>query len=128
MLEQLNVDIQRKIQSFEIPSDQKIQSVQVVANKKPNVKLPKFSLLIFSGEIDEWLNFKQIFVTTIHNKPSTSGIQKLQYLKFSRLKWYSETYQGFPSYWGKLPASLRNFDQSFKQQERVSILIVYSAI
>ncbi|UYV69731.1 hypothetical protein LAZ67_7000518 [Cordylochernes scorpioides] len=48
-----------------------------------NVKLPKFNLPVFSGEISQWLSFKDLFLITIDKNTTLSEIQKLQYLHSS---------------------------------------------
>lgn len=35
-----------------------------------NLKIPKFELPVFYGDINEWLSFKEIFVSSIHNNGS----------------------------------------------------------
>ncbi|GFU60121.1 integrase catalytic domain-containing protein [Trichonephila clavipes] len=48
---------------------------------KQTVNLLKFDLPNFSGALEDWISFKQIFVTTIHENSELSDLQKLQYLK-----------------------------------------------
>lgn len=48
-----------------------------------NIKLPKLSLPIFSGNIIDWITFKDLFNASVNNNPSLSNAQKLQYLKSS---------------------------------------------
>lgn len=107
LLEQLGEDLQCRIQSFHVISDN-IHSVLVVVDNKPNVKLPKFNLLTFNGVISKWLNFKQIFETTIPNNRSLSGTQKLQYLHSvvsadaTRLKGFPLTEENYLQAWETL--------------------------
>ena len=45
------------------------------------IKLPTLSLPTFSGTIDEWLTFSDLFKAAVSENPKLSGAQKLQYLK-----------------------------------------------
>jgi len=47
--------------------------------KKPNIKLPEFTLKKFDGKIESWPNFRDYFDTLI-NKADLSGIEKFYYL------------------------------------------------
>ncbi|GFY29732.1 DUF1758 domain-containing protein [Trichonephila clavipes] len=45
------------------------------------IKLPTLSLPTFSGVIDEWLTFSDLFQAAVTNNQNLTGAQKLQYLK-----------------------------------------------
>ena len=45
------------------------------------VKLPPLKIPIFNGDKTEWLNFRDLFTSSIHNNRGLSNSQKLQYLK-----------------------------------------------
>lgn len=45
------------------------------------VKLPETSLPSFSGEYEDWLSFKDEFISLIHQQDDLTNVQKLQYLK-----------------------------------------------
>ncbi|GFS58781.1 DUF1758 domain-containing protein [Trichonephila clavipes] len=45
------------------------------------IKLSTLSLPTFSGVIDEWLTFSDLFQATVTNNQNLTGAQKLQYLK-----------------------------------------------
>ncbi|GFW59533.1 DUF1758 domain-containing protein [Trichonephila clavipes] len=45
------------------------------------IKLPTLSLPTFSGVIDEWLTFSDLFQAAVTNHQNLTGAQKLQYLK-----------------------------------------------
>lgn len=47
------------------------------------VKLPQLSLPNFSGHIEQWLNFRDMFGSLIHSNDELSPVQKFQYLKSS---------------------------------------------
>ncbi|XP_050516607.1 uncharacterized protein LOC126891473 [Diabrotica virgifera virgifera] len=46
-----------------------------------NILLPKLRLACFDGEYDTWLNFKQNFISTIHQNTTLSNNQKYNFLK-----------------------------------------------
>lgn len=45
------------------------------------VKLPKISVPTFSGKYSEWVSFRDLFTSLIHNHPKLDAVQKLYYLK-----------------------------------------------
>ncbi|CAG7696131.1 unnamed protein product, partial [Allacma fusca] len=51
--------------------------------KVQDVRLPKLDLPTFSGSIQDWMSFHDLFSATIHNNHSLMPAQKLQYLKLS---------------------------------------------
>lgn len=46
-----------------------------------NIKLPKISIPIFSGNYSEWTTFKDLYLSLIHNNSSLDSVQKMHYLK-----------------------------------------------
>ncbi|GFS37775.1 uncharacterized protein TNIN_365601 [Trichonephila inaurata madagascariensis] len=46
-----------------------------------NFRLPKLNIPVFSGKFEDWINFKDLFVTAVHSQTSLGKIQKFQYLK-----------------------------------------------
>lgn len=56
-------------------------SVVQVPPLHPAIKLPEVKIQTFSGKIEEWQPFCQLFNTLITDNPSLSDIQKLIYLK-----------------------------------------------
>ncbi|XP_071576231.1 uncharacterized protein [Temnothorax nylanderi] len=44
------------------------------------MKLPRINLPEFSGKYDDWIPFKNIFTTMIHEHPTLPKVQKMQYL------------------------------------------------
>ncbi|UYV83392.1 hypothetical protein LAZ67_23000860 [Cordylochernes scorpioides] len=44
-----------------------------------NLELPKFQMPTFSGDISDWLSFKEIFIRSIDQNPTLGNFQKLQY-------------------------------------------------
>ncbi|UYV79195.1 hypothetical protein LAZ67_17001458 [Cordylochernes scorpioides] len=59
------------------------QPVKLEQSVISNVKFPKFNLPVFSGEMSQWLSFKDLFLVTIDKNKTLSEIQKLQYLHYS---------------------------------------------
>lgn len=51
--------------------------------KMHHVKLPQLKLPTFSGEVDQWLNFYDVFNSVVHSNSDLPDIQKFQYLKTS---------------------------------------------
>ncbi|XP_052759046.1 uncharacterized protein LOC128202504 [Galleria mellonella] len=58
-------------------------SEQNNSNKDPNcnLKLPKISISPFSGKYSEWISFRDLFVSLVHNNKHLDDVQKLHYLK-----------------------------------------------
>ncbi|XP_055604663.1 uncharacterized protein LOC129752900 [Uranotaenia lowii] len=48
-----------------------------------HVRLPDVKLPVFSGSIDSWLNFHDLFVSLVHSSHELSNIQKFYYLRSS---------------------------------------------
>nr|XP_034830105.1 uncharacterized protein LOC117987255 [Maniola hyperantus] len=46
-----------------------------------NVKLPKITIPIFSGDYTSWTSFKDLFISVVHKNESLDNVQKLHYLK-----------------------------------------------
>ncbi|GFT81907.1 uncharacterized protein TNCV_3908821 [Trichonephila clavipes] len=46
-----------------------------------NFRLPKLSIPQFNGHFKDWINFKDLFVSTVHSQVSISNAEKFQYLK-----------------------------------------------
>ncbi|XP_055935737.1 uncharacterized protein LOC129965665 [Argiope bruennichi] len=45
-----------------------------------NFKLPRLNIPSFNGKYTDWLNFKDLYLATVHNNHSLANIQKFQYL------------------------------------------------
>ena len=54
-----------------------------ISSRKSSLKLPKISLLTFSGKYNEWIPFHDLFKSTVDSNRSLSNFQKLHYLKNS---------------------------------------------
>uniref|UniRef100_A0A1B0D820 Uncharacterized protein n=1 Tax=Phlebotomus papatasi TaxID=29031 RepID=A0A1B0D820_PHLPP len=71
-LRQLLVDIQ---------DDEELENNSTEWNRSNNLpKLPPVQLMKFSGNDEDWQSFIELFTSVIHNNPSLSGVQKMQYL------------------------------------------------
>ncbi|XP_062710724.1 uncharacterized protein LOC115256684 [Aedes albopictus] len=51
-----------------------------VPNHEPQVKLPQLNIPVFRGERKAWNSFKDLFVSTIHNREDLKPSVKMQYL------------------------------------------------
>jgi len=45
------------------------------------LRLPKLELFFFDGDLQQWISFRDLFVTAVHNNQSLSKSQKFTYLK-----------------------------------------------
>ncbi|UYV61591.1 hypothetical protein LAZ67_1005452 [Cordylochernes scorpioides] len=61
-----------------------------------NIKLPQFDLPIYDGDMGNWINFKELFLTTIDAHPGLTNIQKLQYLNSAVKGEAARLIRGFP--------------------------------
>ncbi|GFU09351.1 uncharacterized protein NPIL_296251 [Nephila pilipes] len=81
----LKLKLQNKLHAFnvsnpitvEAQNSSVVQSVQSISN----FQLPKLNIPVFSGKFEDWMNFKDLFVSTVHSQTSMSNSQKFQYLK-----------------------------------------------
>ena len=46
-----------------------------------NFKLPKLNIQPFNGDYKDWLSFKDLYVSLVHNNVNLSNVQKYQYLR-----------------------------------------------
>jgi len=51
------------------------------AAKTSDVKLPRLDLPTFDGKYEDWISFKDLFHSSVHNQLFLSDAQRLQYLK-----------------------------------------------
>ena len=51
------------------------------SSNRHKLKLPQASLPSFTGKMEEWLSFKDSFLTIIHERDDITNCEKLQYLK-----------------------------------------------
>ena len=79
-IDKLWVMVKRKTAELS-PELQTSVQTKIEANVTETMRLPKLNLPTFSGNIHEWLSFKDIFRSSIHKNSALSASQKLSYLK-----------------------------------------------
>ncbi|GFX81279.1 DUF1758 domain-containing protein [Trichonephila clavipes] len=62
-------------------SGQNISIAIPTEQSNANFRLPKLNVPVFTVKFEDWINFKDLFVTAVHSETSLSNIQKFQYLK-----------------------------------------------
>ena len=79
IIDSLWLDVSRKNSKINLnESSQDSSSLKI---QVPEVKLPKLNLPTFSGNLEEWLSFFDLFQASVHQNSILSACQKLQYLK-----------------------------------------------
>ncbi|XP_062541340.1 uncharacterized protein LOC134209371 [Armigeres subalbatus] len=48
-----------------------------------NVRLPEIKIPVFCGKIDDWVSFRDLFVSLIHSNQQLTAVQKMHYLRAS---------------------------------------------
>lgn len=61
--------------------DQSRRSDTTLHATADHVRLPQIKLQTFSGDIDEWLSFRDLFTSLIHWKTDLPAVEKFHYLK-----------------------------------------------
>ncbi|UYV69790.1 hypothetical protein LAZ67_7000738, partial [Cordylochernes scorpioides] len=90
-----------KIGSLRVKIENERKLKDKLADIKPNgsqanIKLPQFDLPIYDGDMGTWINFKELFLTTIDAHPVLTNIQKLQYLNSAVKGEAARLIRGFP--------------------------------
>ncbi|UYV68107.1 hypothetical protein LAZ67_5003081 [Cordylochernes scorpioides] len=90
-----------KIGSLRVKIENERKLKDKLADIKPNgsqanIKLPQFDLPIYNGDMGNWINFKELFLTTIDAHPGLTNIQKLQYLNSAVKGEAARLIRGFP--------------------------------
>ncbi|UYV70987.1 hypothetical protein LAZ67_8001338 [Cordylochernes scorpioides] len=90
-----------KIGSLRVKIENERKLKDKLADIKPNgsqanIKLPQFDLPIYDGDRGKWINFKELFLTTIDAHPGLTNIQKLQYLNSAVKGEAARLIRGFP--------------------------------
>lgn len=83
-IDKLWVSVKRKTAELK-PVSQISVSAKTEGTVSETIRLPKLNLPSFSGNLHEWLSFRDIFRSSIHNNSALSASQKLSYLKLSLL-------------------------------------------
>ena len=80
---QYKTELQTILESFEVKEESQIEYPKHVTSSGKNcqVKLPKIVIPIFSGKYTEWVTFRDLFLSLIHNNKSIDNVQRMQYLK-----------------------------------------------
>ena len=77
-LEKLNVTLNMQsithVNEFQTP----VFSTTSITN---NFKLPRLNIQSFNGNYRNWMSFKDLYISLVHNNESLSNVQKFQYLK-----------------------------------------------
>ncbi|XP_058827221.1 uncharacterized protein LOC131687185 [Topomyia yanbarensis] len=68
-----------------VPSVSSSPSTSRGPSSSSQVRLPDVKLPVFSGNLDSWLNFHDLFVSLVHSSVELSNIQKFYYLRSSLL-------------------------------------------
>lgn len=82
-------ELQQQFEELYFPSLSSVLSKKNPPEIKPDTstsksvpfKIPSLKLPQFSGNFADWANFKALFVACIHDNPSFSDIQRLQFLR-----------------------------------------------
>ncbi|KAL0870614.1 hypothetical protein ABMA27_005574 [Loxostege sticticalis] len=78
----LKTSLQMFVKESDRWSDAREKSVPETSNKE-SFKLPKIVIPNFSGKYTEWITFRDLFMSLIHNNPKLDNVQKMHYLKSS---------------------------------------------
>ncbi|XP_065085731.1 uncharacterized protein LOC135707774 [Ochlerotatus camptorhynchus] len=65
------------------PRNSSSSSLNTQSPKSSHVRLPDIKLPVFAGNLDQWLNFHDLFVSLVHSSHELSNIQKFYYLRSS---------------------------------------------
>ncbi|KAF8781374.1 hypothetical protein HNY73_011775 [Argiope bruennichi] len=77
----LKLKFQNKIDVFNTSQYTSAETQNSSIQSNSNFRLPKLNIPVFSGKFEDWMNFKDLFVSTAHSQISLSNSQKFQYLK-----------------------------------------------
>ncbi|KFM63674.1 hypothetical protein X975_00812, partial [Stegodyphus mimosarum] len=82
-LEKIEVRLKEFLHKLNVKSSENEQgtiSVDNCSKIAPDVKLSKLNLLKFTGNVNEWITFNDLFKAAVHNNDNLSKGQNLQYL------------------------------------------------
>ncbi|XP_062557932.1 uncharacterized protein LOC134222795 [Armigeres subalbatus] len=71
---------QHKLIDGQHQPQQQVAAGNQMSNHEPTVKLPQLNIPIFCGERKSWNSFKDLFISTIHNRVDLKASVKMQYL------------------------------------------------
>ncbi|GBM58789.1 hypothetical protein AVEN_179338-1 [Araneus ventricosus] len=107
----LKLKLQNKIDALNVSHSTTVerQNCPVVVQSNSNFRLPKINIPLFSGKFEDWMNFKDLFLSTVQSQTSLSNSQKFQYLKAllsdepaSLIKHIPLSNDSYEEAWGKL--------------------------
>ncbi|XP_053685762.1 uncharacterized protein LOC128735296 [Sabethes cyaneus] len=80
---ELKGSLQSKIplQQSQPPPPPQVQSVPSFNPVQSNIRLPEMKLKEFSGDLDDWVTFRDLFVSLIHSNLQLTAVQKMHYLR-----------------------------------------------
>ncbi|XP_052565835.1 uncharacterized protein LOC120412439 [Culex pipiens pallens] len=71
----------RELQAPPAVLEQTIRSEETSHGLNDHIRLPQIKLQKFTGIIEEWLSFRDLFVSLIHSKAELSDVEKFYYLR-----------------------------------------------
>lgn len=77
---ELKAALQAKLPQLPSSSNQ-VRQATVLNPISSNVRLPEIKLREFSGNLDEWVSFRDLYVSLIHTNQQLTAVQKLHYLR-----------------------------------------------
>ncbi|KAI5630828.1 hypothetical protein NE865_16459 [Phthorimaea operculella] len=77
------VEEEKPLQATASPPPPPLHSHHCPMSKPVSIKLPDIKLPAFDGSYDQWLEFRNSYVTMIHARKDLDSIQKFHYLKSS---------------------------------------------
>lgn len=78
---QYKTELETVLESFDIKEQDLKENSKVSSSKQCQVKLPKIIIPVFSGKYTDWVTFRDLFLSLIHNNKSLDNVQRMQYLK-----------------------------------------------
>ena len=73
----------KELQATPAVLEQTIRSDETAHGFNDHIRLPQIKLQKFNGNIEEWLSFRDLFVSLIHSKAELSDVEKFFYLRGS---------------------------------------------
>ncbi|XP_071642775.1 uncharacterized protein [Temnothorax longispinosus] len=80
LIEEKNERVVQEVTGVSIQHNQDVINGSMRGNANDCLKLPRINLQEFSGKYEDWISFKNIFTTMIHEHPTLPRVQKMQYL------------------------------------------------
>lgn len=80
-LDEIKIKVKRKLLNLNQDQKNSVINNSFKDAVVSDVKLPKLSLPIFNGNIEQWIEFQDLFTASVRNNNNLTNAQKLQYLK-----------------------------------------------